>query len=66
MIKHIPSPKYPETSGAQANESQRNLSRQSADKLVASFNWSAAAEGSSFWSGVYDRLMQISEDGQLQ
>jgi len=49
-----------------ATELSRHESSKAADHLISAFGWSDTAEGSDFWQGVYERLIQISRDGVLK
>jgi len=36
-----------------------------ADKLHSAFTWGDSKEGDKFWQDIFDRLMQIADNGKL-
>lgn len=49
-----------------ASSTQREAAQTAANSLITTFDWEDTAEGSDFWSSVYERLEQIAETGQLK
>lgn len=65
-IKRIPAPEYGDVAVSHATSHQKARAQDAANALVEGFDWTETAEGNEFWDGVYERLIQIAEDGVLK
>jgi hypothetical protein len=67
-IVKIPAPENLEVEEASTGlaDEQREAAAETARSLLFAFAWLDSAEGQAFWDGVYNRLSQIAEDGQLK